>query len=86
MNGTRLPDESDWSSKHPHGSYWKRNGSWFCITPRGDFGDLSKHRVLEHDDGTITVNPSILITHHPHKGPPQQGWHGFLEGGVWRSC
>ena len=34
----------------------------------------------EHEDGTITVTPSIVIT--THVGT----WHGFLERGVWREC
>ena len=90
MNGQRLPDGTDWSSALPHGSYWKLGKNWFAITPNGEFGCLSKHQVTEHEDGTITVGPSILV--HPHqfkdgdevKSSP--GWHGFLERGVWRSC
>lgn len=92
MTGTRLPDETDWSSDLPAGSYWKMGGHWYCITPNGEFGGLYKHAVTEHEDHTITVSPSILI--HPGKGydvstgqaVDRAGWHGFLERGVWRSC
>lgn len=35
----------------------------------------------EHDDGTITVAPSINL----HASENVQGWHGFLEHGVWRT-
>lgn len=90
MIGIRQPDETDWSSRLQHGSYWKLGGLWFCITPNGEFGGLGKHTVIEHDDGTITVSPSILV--YPHTfldgGEKKQspGWHGFLERGVWRSC
>ena len=47
------------------------------------FGSLSKHTVTEHEDGTITVSPSILIT---MRGPEdvEKTWHGFLEKGIWR--
>jgi len=53
---------------------------WMVVTPGGHLGNLSKHEVTEHEDGTITVSPSILVSN------PQQGelFHGFLERGVWR--
>ena len=87
MTGTRLPDDSDWSSQHPPGSYWKRGATWFAITPNGHLGNLSAHTVTEHDDGTITVSPSILVsTTRPKDGKDVELWHGFLERGVWRSC
>ncbi len=63
------------------------DGQWFGCPPSelDDNGfpltaNLSRHQVIEHDDGTITVSPSILITK-PHAG---QLWHGYLEHGVWR--
>lgn len=34
-------------------------------------------RIVEHEDGTITVTPSIM---------DPGGWHGFLERGVWRGA
>lgn len=47
-------------------------------------GGLDLHKVTEHPDGTITVDPSILIEY-PWGDPPQQvNWHGYLERGVWR--
>jgi hypothetical protein len=33
--------------------------------------------ITEHDDGTISVLPSIM---------DPDGWHGWLERGVWRSA
>lgn len=63
------------------------DGTWHaCAPPAKDdpldrfVANLAKHDVTEHDDGTITVVPSILVTHHDGKQ-----WHGFLERGVWRS-
>jgi hypothetical protein len=55
---------------------------WLVRTPNGHVGDLSAHDVVEHEDGTITVSPSILVSN------PQQGelWHGYLERGIWRSA
>jgi hypothetical protein len=39
--------------------------------------------VVEHEDGTITVSPSILVST-SRDGKPLEVWHGFLERGVWR--
>lgn len=67
------------------GEYGKGvDGNWYCRAPQHDgfyagMGNLSKHDVVEHEDGTITVSPSILITGHHGRQ-----WHGFLERGVWR--
>lgn len=54
--------------------------AWFCCAPNGSGGNLSRHDITEHEDGTITVSPSILIT----RGNDRD-WHGYLERGVWRS-
>ncbi len=65
------------------GAYGTANGTdWFCTTPNGLFGNISAHKVEEHNDATITVSPSILVT----VGRGGEQWHGFLERGVWRSC
>ena len=62
------------------GAYGTANGrDWFCCTPNGLGGNLGAHSVVEHEDGTITVSPSILV-----RGKSE--WHGFLERGVWREC
>jgi len=34
------------------------------------------HKVIEHEDGTISVSPSIV----------GNGIHGYLEHGIWRDC
>lgn len=49
----------------------------------GDYtlGNLDAHDVEEHEDGTITVSPSILVT-----GPNRPRRHGFLRRGVWEPC
>jgi hypothetical protein len=51
---------------------------WF-ILPDGTRGrvDTDDWTITEHEDKTVTVQPSI------HDAP--HGWHGFLERGVWRS-
>jgi hypothetical protein len=70
-----------WYGPFEPGDYWRdeNTGDWFGATPRsGDHvAGLANHDVVEHEDGTITVSPSILAE-------GQWTWHGYLEGGVWR--
>jgi hypothetical protein len=75
--------------KTPCGYMKDSDGTWQCHAPcegGGTLGNLSAHKVVEHEDGTITVSPSILI----RSGDGQGGWiesfHGYLEHGVWRAC
>ena len=60
----------------------QRTGWWEVTTPDGHVGSLNPdiHTVLEHDDGTITVNPSIDMSQR-HPG----WWHGYLRRGVFES-
>lgn len=55
------------------------DGHWYACTPNGHLGNLSQHEVHEHEDGTISVSPSILVSI-----PATELWHGYLERGVWR--
>jgi len=81
------------------GDYWKdKAGHWHVAapTPRDDDGDLliadvSTWTVTEHDDGTITVHPSIFWGSSGWPGSPREWaakhtWHGFLERGIWREA
>lgn len=65
----------------PPGAYWQGAGHlstaiWYFRDPLGDLGSLANHKVTEHEDGTITVEPSILNVH-------GRGFHGWLKAGVW---
>lgn len=63
--------------------YWKDDdGLWWCYFPGCGGGVLSQHTIVEHDDGTITASPSILMHGHDRGTPTSR--HGFLERGVWR--
>ncbi len=57
------------------------SGWWQVCSPTGDHGSLSPaiHQVIEHEDGTITVSPSIDFrrTDHPDR------YHGWLKRGEW---
>ena len=87
--GNRRPDNLP-LKELAAGDYSKRiwpNGDieWYIRDPAGRGGAIgqrgpgSNHEVSEHEDGTITVSPSIL-------DPRPGGWHGFLERGIWREC
>lgn len=66
--------------------YWKvSDGSFLIHWPNGLLGNLRGHTVEEHEDGTITVSPSILTKGVNQDGDPIQV-HGFLERGSWRDC
>lgn len=80
MQGKRVPDGTE-----PHllkiGEYCHWKDRWWARCPSGDLGNLSGHTVHVHEDGSITVSPSILISSRTNGE-----WHGWLERGVWRSC
>lgn len=87
MIAKRHPDGTDWSSDWQPGDYSKMPYGWICCTPNGEIGTLRNHTVVEHEDGTITVSPSILIHGHDFLDGEEKktspGWHGYLEKGVW---
>jgi hypothetical protein len=88
MIGRRIADEhwNGFDDLQP-GDYAKFPNStlWAIVPPDGVYChiDATKHRITEHEDGTITVSPSILRYPSRTNDP---GWHGFLERGVWRAC
>jgi hypothetical protein len=55
-------------------------GWWYVVPPRPGFhrAFITKHEVVAHEDGTITVTPSISTVY----GNGRR-WHGFLRSGVW---
>lgn len=86
MIGRRLTDGPLTAAVFAPGDYMKVTegedaGVWYIRPPRGHVGCLRNHEVTEHEDGTITVSPSILIDYHGTEG---LNWHGWLERGVWR--
>jgi hypothetical protein len=71
------------------GDYGKAaNGEWLARPPTDPSqhlsGSLKNHDVVEHEDGTITASPSILIT--GHEDDCKVEWHGYLVRGKWTSC
>lgn len=49
---------------------------WYIRDPTGDICTIrDNHQVTEHEDGMITVTPSIVN--------PNGNYHGFLRAGSW---
>lgn len=64
------------------GEYTNADGIWYAVPPNSPdlLANLSKHQVVEHEDGTLSVSPSILVSN------SSGSWHGYLERGIWRDC
>jgi len=58
--------------------------SWLLCVPTGVHGTINNRvwSITEHDDGTITVSPSIKVVCHVEA----YNWHGYLEEGIWQTC
>lgn len=81
MNGKRVYPNAEGQLWLEEGEYGKGTDGVWRARPFGNHtGSLEAHTVVEHEDGTITVSPSILIDDGRNK------WHGYLERGVWREC
>jgi hypothetical protein len=63
----------------PGDYYFYPAAGWCGVSPNGHQVGLRNHEVIEHEDRTITVSPSILVS-----GGAPDAWHGYLERGVWR--
>jgi hypothetical protein len=84
MRATRVEHISElWGDDGIDGGYcpvtMDGKRTWMVRTPNGHLGNLGAHDVTEHEDGSITVSPSILVSN------PQEGelYHGFLVAGEW---
>lgn len=84
MTGRRVREFSDPTEFVP-GDYGYWHDHWVAETPNGHGANLASHRVTEHEDGTITVSPSIAVSTSVN-GKPVQVYHGWLERGVWRDA
>jgi hypothetical protein len=94
IHGTRVEDDSLKDDPFRPGAYGRVLGiqtpgewDWAGCTPNGHLGNFAAHDVIEHEDGTITVSPSILVEGYDWKKKEErQLWHGYLEHGDWRQC
>lgn len=64
--------------------FWKAADGWYLFFPDSGAGsllaNLANHTIEEHEDGTITVTPSIKVSDH------RTTHHGYLTRGVWTEC
>ena len=85
MEGRRVYPNEKGELSLAEGDYGKHPTSGWQVRPPGHHaGGIGKHDVVEHEDGTITVSPSILLTDFDEKTGEKIQWHGYLEHGVWR--
>jgi len=82
MNGRRVYPREDGNLYLAEGDYRfdPALNHWVIRPPGCHAGGIPDHQVIEHEDGTITVSPSIVLTHF------DKTWHGYLERGVWREA
>jgi hypothetical protein len=85
MQGRRVYPKDDGVLYLQEGDYGldTRDNYWYGRPPGHHAGSFKQHEIVEHDDGTITVSPSILLTDYDDSGE-KVIWHGYLERGVWR--
>jgi hypothetical protein len=68
------------------GDYGLHPDSGWQVRPPGcHAGGISKHEVEEHEDGTITVSPSIVLYDINERGETVEVWHGYLHHGIWKT-
>lgn len=88
VKGRRVyPDAEGNLAEFKNGDYGKDGGGrWFALPPEtpGAHGcgiwlnnPNYSWDVVEHEDGTITVSPSIDAIGY---------WHGYLQKGIWKKC
>lgn len=80
LQGTRITSGKLRDFEGHPGAYGKVGSGWLVCLPTGELCSMNTgHMITEHEDGTITVSPSILM-------PADRGqyWHGYLERGIWR--
>jgi hypothetical protein len=87
MIGKRFYPDEEHTFPNVPGEYMKgENGRWELCMPTGIHGAINDKvwKITEHEDGTITVSPSIDCKSTGANG--KYNWHGWLEKGVWREC
>ena len=83
MIGRRVRDPLLDPAHYLVGEFGKWHGWWWGRAPNGLLANLKNHEVVEHEDGSITVSPSIRVE---RSGVAPLEWHGFLTKGEWKSC
>jgi hypothetical protein len=83
MIGRRVYPDIEKGFDWKPGDYGKWKDVWLLCLPTGIMGTIdNRWNIIEYDDGTITVYPSIQTT---SPNDPEKNWHGFLDKGIWRA-
>jgi len=85
MLGKRIYKQNPDDYPQNPGEYMKgENGRWELCLPSGIHGAINDKiwKIEEHEDGTISVTPSILTKCHVDS----YSWHGYLKKGIWEEC
>lgn len=86
MQGRRVYPNEQGQLPLAEGDYGFHPQSGWQVRPPGcRAGGIPNHEVTEHEDGTITVSPSIVLWDTNEKGT-MMSWHGYLERGIWRKA
>lgn len=77
-----------WTGDVPAVLFLKPNARDEGVPPRArsvGYVTAPPHTFIEESDGTLTIRPSISDrTVHDKAGETSDGWHGYLEHGIWR--
>jgi len=78
VQGKRIYPDEEGKMRFDEGDYGQdSDGIWWVRAPGTRIaGPLLDHDIQEHEDGTISVSPSIWVQ-------PDPGFHGYLKGGAW---
>lgn len=81
MKGRRVYANEDGQLHLAEGDYGynPKSEHWQVRPPGCHAGSIPNHTVTEHEDGTVTVSPSIVLV-----DGVGGDWHGYLERGEWR--
>lgn len=89
MQGRRVYMHKEDNRLHlAEGDYGYNNitGYWQIRPPGCHAGSIPNHGITEHEDRTITVSPSILLTDFNEENGEQIQWHGYLIRGEWKEA
>lgn len=83
IQGKRKYSDDDGHLRLADGEYGysENHKRWEARPPGQHVSSIEKHDVMVHEDNSITVSPSILIS-----DGSGELWHGFLRRGVWEEC
>lgn len=87
MQGRRVPWSAGTPDLEPGDYRWDGGPILWGMTPRGEVARIDERwKIEEHEDGTISVGPLAPGEMYSIWVNKPDGWHGWLERGVWREA